>query len=271
MVKLRGVDAVLDGARLDFYFMLLLSFVVGVLGMFNVVDAGIVAAATLATLGVVAIGALAGRTRLAALTSATSELVSLMRESEAPSAERLLAPSTSGLDVELRAASDIRMVGVTLGRTIRNQIVALERSLASGARVRIAVIAPSDQTLQEAARRSTTPGSPEIFEHRLRSTLDLLRWLDGTHHGGRLEIRLLDFVPAFGLLIVDPSEVHGRLDVDIYSHRPNGPEPVLRLRADRDRQWYHHFLGEFDRIWAAGVPIGSSAGPPAATDPSVPP
>lgn len=260
----RSAVTVLNGAHLDFYFMLLLSFVVGVLGMFNVVDSAIVAAATLATLGVVAIGSLAGRTRLAALTTATSELVTMMRDADAPSAERVLTPSTSGLSIELRAAADVRMVGVTLGRTVRNQVVALERNLAAGARLRIALIAPTEPTLREAARRSTAPDSPEIFEHRLRSTLDLLRWLDATPHGGRLEVRLLDFVPAFGLFAVDPEEAHGRIDVDIYSHRPNGPEPVLRLRADRDHQWFHHFLAEFDRIWAAGAPLSPPHGPPQA-------
>lgn len=252
--------------HLDVYFMLLLSFVVGVLGMFNVVDPGVVAAATLATLGVVAVGSLSGRTRIAALTSATTELVAVMREAEIPSADRVLAASTSGLDMQLRAVTDIGMAGVTLGRTLRNQIVALERGLAAGARVRIAVIAPDERTLAEAARRSTAPDAPDVFQHRLLSTLDLLDRLDSTPHSGRLEVRLLDFVPAFGLIVVDPDEPHGRIDVDIYSHRPNGREPVLSLRANRDPEWYRHFLGEFERIWATGTPL--DAGPLSATRPA---
>jgi hypothetical protein len=124
-----------------------------------------------------------------------------------------------------------------------------------GGTARIAVIDPGREVTAEAARRSTVPGSAEIFAHRLVPTLDLLRELAATPGRGRVEIRLLDFVPAFGLLMVDGRQPHGHLHVDIYSHTFGGREPALVVRAAHDQVWYEHFAAEFERIWSAGRAI----------------
>jgi hypothetical protein len=172
------------------------------------------------------------------------------------SADRLLDPSATVAETDLRSAADIRIVGVTLARTVRTHYAVLHERLAAGATVRIALIAPHEATLAEAARRPSCAGRPEIFEHRLLPTLDLLDALaDRAAAGpGRLEVRLLDFVPAFGLLAADLETPDGRGRVDFYSHRCGTPEPTLALRADRDHRLCTHFRAEFDSLWAAGVP-----------------
>jgi Domain of unknown function (DUF5919) len=248
----------------ELYLTMVISLVVGVLGMLDVVNPEMLAGATLATLGLVAAASLGARSQLTSLAGTTADLATLVRELPATgtSADRLLSGSTSGLDVELSCAQDIRIVGVTLCRTIRNVMLTLQHRLEHGAAVRIALIEPSRGALLEAARRSTVPDAPEIFANRLRPTIDLLRQLTAAAgHTGRLEIRLLSFVPAFGMIIVDPDEAHGRIHVDIYSHRSAVTEPTLPLRADRDQRWYRHFRHEFDRIWATGRPFDASAGP----------
>ncbi|WP_250008217.1 hypothetical protein [Actinoplanes sp. M2I2] len=240
--------------QLDLVTTVVLAVTVGLLGAFDVVGPAVTGGATLTTLGLLAIGSLQGRTTLAGLTRSVQRLG---REiGDHAGADRLLAPSTSGVDLDLRSATDVRLAGVTLARTLRNHYAVLQQRLDAGATVRIAVIAPHAATLAEAARRSTIAGHPEIFEHRLRPTLDLLDALtDRAAAGpGRLEVRLLDFVPAFGLIAVDPETPDGRARVDIYSHRCGTPEPTLPLRADRDPRWFAHFLAEFDRLWATGRP-----------------
>jgi hypothetical protein len=230
---------------LDLLLTLAVALGVGALGILGVAGTSVLAGATLATLGVLAMGALTTRAQLHSVGTGLAGLA-------APSADRLLAVSTSGADADLSAARDIAIVGVTLSRTVRNQMNALQQCVRRGGTIRIAVIDPAGAVTAEAARRSTVPGSPDVFVHRLRPTLDLLGRLAATGGPGRVEIRLLDFVPAFGLLVVDGARPHGQLRVDVYSHRFGGTEPALHLRAGRDPAWYPHFLAEFEQIWATG-------------------
>lgn len=236
---------------LDLLLAVVLSLIIGVLGMADLAGNALVSGATLATLGVLASGALAARGQMRDLTRSNAELAALTRHylAETPPADRLLSTSTSGLDVDLTGATDIGIIGVTLSRTIRNHAVVLRECLRRGGTVRIAVIDPRSDVVDEAARRSTSPEAAGIFAHRLRPTLDLLGDLATA---GRLEIRLLDFVPAYGLLAVDPGTPGGRLHVDLYSHTFGGREPSLTLRATHDPVWYPHFRAEFEQIWSAG-------------------
>lgn len=249
-----------SGKHLDLYATAAISVALGVLGVFDIVNVAVLAAATLATLGFVVIGSLGDRMQIATLTASTDELARLTRRhlaslNERPSADRLLTASTSGLDIDIRDARDVRICGVTLSRSIRNHMPALQHGLAHGATVRIAVIEPSDETLREAARRGATPDAPIIFENRLRSTIDLLDQLAADPgNTGSLQIRFVPYVPAFGITAVDPDDSDGRIYVDIYSHRSASREPLLPLRADRDPRWYRHFVREFDQVWASGRP-----------------
>ncbi|XVU22767.1 hypothetical protein ACQPZJ_36665 [Actinoplanes sp. CA-054009] len=233
---------------LDLIATLALSLTVGLLGMLNLADGPLLSGATLAALGVLVAGALHSRFQL-------SGLLRLTRQNlvETPPADRLLHSSSSGADADLAAATEIDMVGVTLNRTVRNHAAALRECLRRGGTVRVAVIAPHGEVLGEAARRSTTPDAAEMFAHRLRPTLALLDELAATGPG-RVEVRLLDFVPAFHLLAVNRRRPGGRLHVDIYSHTFGGAEPSLTLRPGRDHVWYQHFASEFEQIWSAGRP-----------------
>jgi hypothetical protein len=247
--------------QLDLILTIGVAVVIGVLGALDVVGPAVTGGATLTTLGLLALNSLHGRSAVLSLTRSVRELGDHV--GDRAGADRLLAPSASGLDLDLADAHDVRIVGVTLARTVRNHYASLQTRLAAGASVRIILIAPTAATVAEAARRSTIPGHPEIFEHRLRTTLDLLDTLAAeTAAGpGHLEVRLLDFVPAFGLIGVDTDGTGGRLRVEIYSHRCGTPEPTLPLHAARDGQWFQHFAGEFERVWAAGRRYDRTAQP----------
>ncbi|GIJ36609.1 DUF5919 domain-containing protein [Verrucosispora sp. WMMD703] len=234
-----------------------IAMVVGVLGVFDVVDPSTVAAATLATLALLAFDLAEERRDLAHVVPLLTRVVRALHRlpGELPGEPRLAA-STSGLNIDLAGAADVRLVGVTLGRTLRNIAEPLARRLAEGALVRIAVIDPATSAPAEAARRATLPDDRGIFTNRLRPTLDLVREVAESARGtGRIEVRLLPFVPSFGLIMVDAEGEAGRLYVDVYSHRPAGAEPVLALTQAGSPQWYRHYLREFDHIWAHGQPI----------------
>jgi hypothetical protein len=228
---------------------LAVSLTVGVLGMLNLAGGPLLAGATLATLSALAAGSLRSRLQMRGLLELTRQHLV-----ESPPADRLLHPSASSAEIDLSQATEIDIVGVTLNRTVRTHAADLAHCLRRGGTVRIALIDPHGGAPAEAARRSTSPGAADVFTNRLRPTLDLLDSLTGQLLSGRLEVRLLDFVPAFGLVAVDRHRPGGRLSVDIYSHTSDGTEAALTLQAGRDHTWYQHFLAELDQIWASGRP-----------------
>lgn len=244
------------GENLEIYSTALLSLALAVLGALDMASGKVLAAATLATLALLAGGLLGSRRQVA-------ELAAQMRSRLAGevSAEEFLSRDKPDIIEQLRNAQDIRIVGVTLSRTLRNTVDELQRRAGAGATIKVALIDPATSAPAEAARRSTMRDRPSVFENRLRPSIDLLRELMETRGvEGRVDVRFLPFVPAFGLVLLDPLQPSGRIHVDIYSHSSATGDAVFTLLPDRDGEWYQHFQMEFERIWAFGRPVDASDG-----------
>jgi len=72
---------------------------------------------------------------------------------------------------------------------------------------------------------------------------------------GRIEVRLLPYVPAFGMYLIDPTLPDGRAYVELYQHRSLEPNPCFSLRPDRDGRWYPFFVKQFDTLWDSARPV----------------
>ncbi|MFV2086866.1 hypothetical protein [Micromonospora sp. LOL_021] len=249
--------------RLDTVITVLLALALGLLGVLDVVDTATVAAATLGTLALLTTTVAGERRQLDQVVRRLDGAVRLIRHLPAqPSGGMSLRASTSGADVDLTDVEDIALVGVTLGRTLRNQVDQIASRLAAGARIRVALIDPATSVPAEAARRATLPDDRDIFVNRARPTLDLLRELARTARPGTgsLEVRLLPLVPASGMILLDADEETGRIHVDLYSHRPSAAEPMMTLTT-ASLQWYRHFRDEFEHLWRHGRPVDLAGAP----------
>ncbi|WP_199550880.1 hypothetical protein [Streptomyces sp. N35] len=253
-----------SGRNLEIYTTALLSITLAVLGALDLASGKVLAAATLATLALLAGGLLGSRRQV-------DDLAEQVRSRLAGDlgAQEFFARDKPELVDQLRQARDIAIVGVTLSRTLRNTVSELQRRAGAGARIRIALIDPTSSAPAEATRRSTLTERPEVFDNRLRPSLDLLRELadDRTRadaSSGRVDVRFVPFVPAFGLVMIDTRQPGGLIHVDIYSHSSATGDAVFTLLPGRDGPWFEHFEAEFERIWAVARPAGPSDGFPAA-------
>ncbi|WP_157894776.1 hypothetical protein [Streptantibioticus cattleyicolor] len=244
------------GENLEIYTTGALSLVLAVLGVLGTVGGEVLAAATLATLAVMAGGMLGSRRQVAELAAEVRA-----RGVGEASVQDLLSRDKPDVVEHVRTAQDIRIVGVTLSRTLRNLVDELQRRVAAGAVVKVALLDPAGSAPEEAARRSTIPDRAEMYRNRLRSSVDLLRELASTPGAeGRVEVRFLSFVPAFGLLLLDPRRPGGRTYVDIYSHSSASGDAVFTVLPHRDGHWCDHFQTEFDSVWQDGRPADASDG-----------
>lgn len=250
----------LAGENLELYVTALLSLTLAVLGVFDVAGGKVLAAATLATLALLAGSLLGSRRQIADLAAE----VRAGRSGEVSAADFFSRDKPEAVQ-QVRAARDIRIVGITLARTLRNLVDELEHRATAGAVVKVALIDPTSTAPAEAARRSTIADRPEVYENRLRPSIDLLKELvERPGVDGRVEVRFLPFVPAHGLMLLDPGRSNGIVYVDVYSHSSASGDAVFTVKPGRDGHWYEHFQAEFERVWESGRPAGAGDGfPPA--------
>jgi hypothetical protein len=246
------------GHNLEIYGTILLSLLLAVLGVFDVVRPGVVAAATLGTLALLTLSGLGNRHELEDLRASLRSLTSAVSDAvhdDVP-VDRFLAVKAPNLDDDLRAADDIRLVGVTLSRTVRDLVGTLDRRLRAGAVLRVVIIDPDSTAPIEALARTLGVTSAEYYRPRIASTMEILAALaamPGTT--GRIEVRLLPFVPAFGMYLVDPTTPDGRVYMEIYQHRSLEPNPCFGVRGERDGRWYRFFVNQFDTLWESARPV----------------
>jgi hypothetical protein len=251
-------DDLRAGRNVELYLTVTLSLCIAVLSIFAIVDIRVVGAATLAVLALLAASGLTTRYHSALLRAHLDQITADL-SGDVP-ADRFLKARMPTLDREFAAATDIRLVGVTLARTVRDLLPVLDRRLRHGATVRVLVIDADSPAQQQALARSLGADRPDLYRHRIASTIDLLGVLaTAAPQQSQLQLRVLPYVPAFGMCLVDPGQPHGRIHVEIYQHHTIEQEPSFSLNTHRDGPWYEHFLNQFEVLWASGRPHSLSA------------
>jgi len=243
---------------MEIYVTAALSLTLGLLGVLVVVRPVVIAAATLGTLALLTASGLSSRHQIDDLHSSVRSLTAAVNDAvhADPPVDRFLAVKAPALDDDLRTAEDIRLVGVTLSRTVRDLVGPLDRRLRAGASLRVVIIDPDSSAPVEAVARTLGVTSPEFYRPRVASTLDILAALaslPGT--AGCIEVRLLPFVPTFGMYLIDPTTPDGRVYVELYQHRSLEPNPCFGLRGERDGRWYGFFVNQFDTLWDCARPV----------------
>ncbi|WP_155830378.1 hypothetical protein [Glycomyces tenuis] len=249
-----GAFADLRGGRnAELYVTVTIALSIAILGILNVANPDVVAAATLAVLALLATSRLADRHQSRDISRQLDEL--LEAGSGPAPADRFFTPGHTSLGQEMSAATEIWLVGVTLTRTIRDSLPMLDRRLQAGASVRVLLLDVDSTAETEAVARSKKAHAPDFYRHRTAASIDLLRVLAGSARSAtNLQLRLLPFVPTFGLCLLDASDEHGRIHVEIYQHRTLEANPSFSLHAQRDSRWYHLFADQFDTLWDSARP-----------------
>jgi hypothetical protein len=107
------------------------------------------------------------------------------------------------------------------------------------------------------ARTHRHDDSPDRIRDQISSSLDTLGTMK-IQTGGRIEVRVLDFLPRIGINGLDLDSPTGTIMVQHYEFKPQSESaPILVLSAGEDDPWYSHFVSEAERIWdsAAASPL----------------
>lgn len=77
---------------------------------------------------------------------------------------------------------------------------------------------------------------------------------------GRLEVRVIDHLPAWTLLLVDSYDDRGVMYVELGAFRANCQKrPTFRLTKEADKEWFERFREEFELMWDRAQEIDLSS------------
>lgn len=182
-------------------------------------------------------------------------------EQERPSAETFFH-KLPDIEPLLREANAIELCGVSLTSTINRQLSLIRDSLIDGKTVRLLIIDPRSIAVEMANARSE-PRDFGYFKKRLDASLSDItylyeKWQEYTEPGNEtsnlFEIRLIPYVPSFGIQIFHKAQAKGKMLVEMYPHHVgHGTPPVFTLDEGDDAYWFHYFKDQFDEIWKKSV------------------
>jgi len=204
----------------------------------------------LAILGLLAVSELVERWRkLRRIEDVSNQTLKAVQSKigERARAEDFFAKRLPPLEPYIEKATDIRLSGYSLQRTIRENRYIISQRLKDGACLRILIVDPELLTgkplVSEPGEKHDPLGSIMALEN--------LRWLSKQPDSkGKVEVKFMNEEPRFNILAIDPEEILGVVFVEFYPQRwIHGSRPRMELTPERDNYWYHYFREQFDRIW----------------------
>lgn len=213
----------------------------------------------LAILGLLAISELVERFRkIRNIEQTNLKILSVVENkfTDRPSADRFFSKRLPALDAYFEKASDIRLSGVALQRTVRENIDVLRNRLKEGASIQIILVDPKGA----AAQRIADPTANLSIEHlqaNTQITIQNLKWLNQSPETkGNIELKFIDEGLHFNIVAIDSNREYGVIFVEFFPQRwVRGSRPRIELTSKRDEYWFGYFKDQFDKMWQECTPI----------------
>jgi hypothetical protein len=233
--------AILTDENVDLWLLTAAAAVFTILGIVDVASMNVLSSTILALLAVLAFAQIRSRKLV--------EQIAVANRSE--SAVRLTREFPEELGRRRAEATDVLLIGIAMARTIQGARDEFYSSLQRGARIRVLVLDPSDESLLSQAARLRPPGRASLLAQRIRTTLDELAELKQSTNGN-LEVRVAQFVPSTGVNLLRGIRP-ALMTIQHTEFAPEGePGPILQFtEADG---WFSFYEQQAERMWAAGSP-----------------
>lgn len=196
--------------------------------------------------------------RLSKIEKSTGKLVEMVQKEiiGKPSASRFFEP-TPVLDVYVKNAHTIDLMGLSLTSTLNKQLSNLREANKNGATIRIIVANPSPKSfaVKMSTLRSEEPENEGYYQKRLASSLEDIEYLYRSHQGssataGNFDVHLLNYAHSFGIMAFDVNQPNGIIFIEVYPHGSGYDVQIsFSLTKARDGEWFNYFYSQFKDIW----------------------
>jgi len=236
--------------NLDLYITIALSIIVAILNIFGIIRQSILFSTILATLSIVAVGLLVNRHQNQLLQQTLAEA----KVAEDFLQEEQYDPAL--LKDRVLQAEKILLVGLSLSRTVTILENTLEKAIMRRAKIQILLIKPNSEASRMATLRDKNLAPPSLLDERINHTLARLASI--AHASGepdKIEVRFLDYLPAWGLIAIDPHLKAGYISVRLNAFRiPTETCPRFELNASTDIKWFGFFANQLELLWEEAIP-----------------
>jgi hypothetical protein len=227
-----------QGENIDLYVTVAVSMVLVVLGLINIVPESWILPLNLAVLALLSIAILGNRYR-------TETVLKKIDTQGTPFLTRI---PQEELSQDIEKSKNVIVLGQNLGFTMRVHYPLFREKLRRGDTVQILLVDPDSPVCEMAVKRNPEPTTVEDQQSLIRQSLRMCDQLI-RETSGELEVRLIDWLPSFGAVVVDPELSRGaiyRWNYSYNTHIVNQPQMVLR---PEDGHWYELFREEIYAMW----------------------
>jgi hypothetical protein len=153
----------------------------------------------------------------------------------------------------LNQHNKMSMAGMALRTITTDHLPNIRRFVQRGGTARFILVQPGAPCCDVIARSFFSGKTSAAYSRDVRESLDELSGLQEAYPD-RLEIRVLDYVPATSITLFDDSRPTARMVLEFYTYATSSGRPHLNLTPPNSPTWYHYFVEEFEVIWRKSTP-----------------
>ncbi len=231
----------------DIYLTIIVAIIVGILGIFGVVENTVVSSAVLATLALVSSSLLVNRRESDDLRSELSNL--------APKysiISRLFNPEYDIADViqQIRNSRVIYLWGTALTTHIPLLRDEIKQGLQKGLEIKFLLIKPHSSAVRMAVFRANNFGESQL-NAALERNLAILHDLQMEVPNGKLEYKVVDYLAPYAMQCFDPHLAQGAVRIILSTFQLKNIlfRPSFKINRTDDEKWFMYFVEQFELIW----------------------
>jgi hypothetical protein len=244
------LEDIKNGRNFDSYIAIIFGFVFALLGAFNVVGFSVLSAVILLSLTLLVTSSLENKRAIRKI-----EEASLQSNNEDKIIRNFEIPVES-LQQYLRKAKEIYLLGISLYRFLPMFNFDIEYALNNGCDLKIILVAPRSDALRMASFRSPMRDSMETENQRIEGTLAFVGGMKARLPNAKIQIKLLDYLPPYGMTIIRPQRETDRAycNVRLLPFQSSAFEsPIINPDPIKDKLWFDFFSNQFQKMWEAGT------------------
>ena len=226
-----------------------LAVIIAILGLVGIANQTVISSATLATLSLVSYSLIKSRYQDREVRLKLLELNAGDKESENFFIQDF---NPYELRESIAQAKEVILVGLTFTQTIQSFSSPFEQVLSRNDKIRFLIIKEKSAAAKMAAFRNNLRRTQEKVDNLIDNTLTRLAEISSSVPGSQknLEVRVIDYLPPWTLIAIDPHESGGYMWLRLTTFRvPNDKRPGFELKRKLDNKWFPFFLEQFEAIW----------------------